>query len=350
MGMTNNYAWMQQAIEWITPVASQTNVFYVYPNKVVAFSGATVAEYDTPFEITKEPFGLQLQPAKTINWSKVSDITVTYHACNVTVSGGKIKLPKSEHFFDPEPIAIDGESYPAREIISAVRAVMGAADRDAVGWSNCIHFDKDSVIAMPQLMSMMHHVVLPYELNKQAELSLESAKMLVGIPLRDDAEIIFSGDIEITSQDGEVVGSSYRSLAVSSGPARFMTVLAKSQLNGASQLASNLHNGVKFYMDIDAELISVFKVLKSLGDKIAYADMDFRQDGLFVSGIGVESVQVPVQYANNESPMAQIRLQIALVDVERKGLTHCGFIAPNKPFALFLEDKTVFVMVMEKRK
>lgn len=348
--MTSNYAWMQKALDWVAPVASQTNVVYVYPKKVLAFSGQTIAEYDAPFEIAKEPFGLQFQSAKTINWSKVTGVAVTHNSCNVTVSGGVVKLPKLEHFFDPEPIDLDGISYPARDIVAAVRSVIGAVSRDAVGWANCIHFEKDSVVAMPEGMTMMHHAILPYELERPAELSLDGARMLIGIPLDESAEAVFGGEIDIERADGSVYGTSYRALSVSSGQGRFMTVLSRSTPGSVDAMASNLHSGVKFHMEIDAELVDVFRVLKSLGDKFVYADMDFRADGLFVSGVGVDAVQVPVQYANNESPMAQIRLQIALVDFERKGMTRCGFIAPNKPFALFLDDKTIFVMIMEKRK
>lgn len=345
----SNYAWMQQALDWVAPVASGTGVVYVYPGKVLAFSGQTVAEYDIPFPLADEPFGISFQPARTVNWTRVSKVVVTFHACNVYVSGGTVKLPKLEHFFDPEPISTNGVSYPASDITTAVRSVMGAVSRDAIGWTNCIHFEKDSVVGMPGNMAMLHHVVLGYELEKPAELTYESAKMLVGMALGDDAEIVFSGEMNIEDSNGNVVSESYRTLSVVSGAGRFMTVLGKSTAGSVSGLANGLHTAVKHRMEISAELLDVFKTLKSLSKEYVYADLDFRQDGLFVSGVGVDGVQVPVQYENNECPNAKIRLQIALVDLERKGMTRCGFISERQPFAFFLEDKTVFVMVMEKR-
>ena len=177
--MTIDYSWMNSALAWIAPVAAQVNSFYVYPNKLLAFSGVTVSEYDTPFALTKEPFGLQFQPAKTINWSKVTGFTVG-KTCNVNISGGLVKLPMIEHFFDPEPISLEGQSYPASDVAAAVQQTIGAVDRGVLGWPNCIHFDGDSVISTPADTSVLHHVTLSWELERPAELSYDSAKMIAG--------------------------------------------------------------------------------------------------------------------------------------------------------------------------
>jgi len=345
--MTIDYSWMNSALAWIAPVAAQVNSFYVYPNKLLAFSGVTVSEYDTPFALTKEPFGLQFQPAKTINWSKVTGLAVG-KTCDVSISGGKVKLPMIEHFFDPEPISLEGKSYPASDVITAVQQTIGAVDRSVLGWSNCIHFDGDSVISTPADTSVLHHVTLSWELERPAELSYDSAKMIAGIPLLADAEAIFGGETNITKQDGSLYGTSYRSLTIVSGPGRFMTVLAHSQPVSVAKLIRQFYDGIKFYMDIEPDLAETFKMLKSLGQDKVYADLDFKADGLFVSGVGMDAVQVPVSYDNNESPGEIVRLQIALVDINPKKTMHCGYTAHNRPFALFLEDKTVFVMPMTR--
>jgi len=78
--------------------------------------------------------------------------------------------------------------------------------------------------------------------------------------------------------------------------------------------------------------------------------LEFRSDGLFVSGTGMDAVQVPVQYANNESPDDSTLLQIGLVEINPKKTMSCGFSGPLKPFVIFLEDKTVFIMPMHKGK
>lgn len=353
-----DYSWMNAALAWIGPVAAQVNNFFVYPNKLLAFSGVTVAEYDTPFQLTNEPFGVSYQPAKVINWSRVTDASKDAHAWNLKMNGGKVKLPVIDHFYDPEPITLDGQRVSANDIVTAVRAVVDAVEKNGVGqWANNVHFDDDVVVGNQGDGSVMHHVTLPFSLEKQAELSLDSAKMLLGVSLGPDAEAVFGGelDIKVTKPvDGvptEVVyGVSYRYLSVVSGPGRFMTVLAQSKPASIAQFARPFFDGVTHYMEIDGELASVFKVLKSLGQDKVDALLEFRPDGLFVSGVGMDAVQVPVQYANNESPSDSTLLQIGLVEINPKKTMNCGFSGSLKPFVIFLEGKTVFIMPKHKGK
>lgn len=351
-----DYSWMNDALAWIGPVAAQVNNFFVYPSKLLAFSGVVVAEYDTPFQLTDEPFGVSYQPARAINWSKVTDANKDVHAWNLKMSGGKVKLPVIDHFYDPEPIVLDGQSVPAVDIVTAVRAVVDAVEKGGVGqWANNVHFDDDAVVGNQGDGSVMHHVTLPFSLEKQAELSLDSAKMLLGLSLGVDAEAVFGGELDINMTKPingvpteTIYGTSYRYLSIASGSGRFMTVLAQSKPASIAQFARPLFDGVTHYMEIDSELASVLKVLKSLGQDKVDALLEFRPDGLFVSGTGMDAVQVPVQYANNESPSDSVLLRIGLVEINPKKAMNCGFSGSLKPFVIFLEDKTVFIMPKHK--
>lgn len=344
-----NYAWMNDALAWLSPVASQTNTFYVYHNKLLAFSGSTVAEYDTPFSLTKDVFGVSYPPAKLIDWAKVTEVSLA-KTWNVKISGGSIKLPVIEHAYHPEAINVDGETVPASDVVTAVRALHGGVEKDIIGWWQCVHFDGDAAIAMPRGGTVFYRVGLPWSLSMPAEIQPDGAKMLIGLPLKPDAQAIFCDAIDIQKSDGSLYGQSYRTLTVVSGVGRWMTVLGKSDPISANTVTQRFYQGITHHMEIGPELVGVIRMLKSLQQvksSAVHADLDFREGGLFVSGSGVDAIQVPVQYADNVSPNKTIRLQVTLLELDAKKPMHCGFSGPLKPFAIFLDDKDVFVWPME---
>jgi hypothetical protein len=344
-----DYSWMNDAMAWLAPVASQVNNFFVYPNKLLAFSGADTAEFDTPFPMTDAVFGVAFAPAKAIDWSRVTGATKG-KTWDVAIGGGRVMLPVVDHIYDPEAIVIEGETCKASDVVDAVKSVAGGVTRTIFGWHNCVHFDAGTVVTMQADGSTVQRVNLPFALSKKAELQYDSAKVAIGLPLSPDAEVVFAGDVEIQDQDGKLLEeTSYRTMTVVNGGARWMTVLGKSIPASIAERTATLYGSVTHHMEIGPELADVFKMIKALGGKEkVYADLHFKPDGLFVSGSGVEMIQVPVSFADNNSPNAMVRLQIALVELDKKPMS-CGF-SGGKPFVMFLDDKDLFIAQMEVRK
>lgn len=356
-----NYAWINDALAWIGPVAAQVSNFTFYKDKVLAYvSGVAVAEYEAPQSLpVDEPFAVSYQAAKTIDWSRVASFTVG-KTLELGLYSGKVKLPVVEHIYDPAPITPEGEPYPVQDLARAVSAVFPAVERKAAGaWQGNVHIQGDLVCAMPIAGSTMRYTWLAFELENNAEIPLDAAKMLTLLPL-DSAEVYFGGEREIVAtkvietngvktQVTEKVGASYTDMVIVNGNGKLWFSLAQSV--SADMRGFIAKKGTpKFLVNISPEIAGVFKTINSLAeDKFPNIIMSFGEDGATVSSDYVEAVKIPAEFQDNAIPDFSVQLQTRLIEVSSKEWLQIGLSGPIAPVFMQDNDCTIFVQPMGKR-
>jgi len=361
----SNYGWMNDALAWIAPVAVQAGNFTLYKDKVLAFlsgGGAAVAEYEAlePLPLD-EPFAISYQVAKTIDWSKVTSFTVG-KTLELGLYNGKVKLPIIEHIYDPAAIALDGEGYPAVDMMRAVSAVLQVVDKKAFGsWYGNVHVQGDLVCGIPTGSAVVRYAWLAFELPNNAEIPFDAAKILVALPLAADALVLFDGERAITAAknievDGvktqiiEEVGVSYAGMSVVSGSGKMWVPLAQSSPIDLRGFIGKLSNS-KFFVNISPEIAGLFRTINSLAgaDEKPYITMSFGEDGMTVSSDYVEAVKIPAEFTDNAIPDFSVQVQTRLIEVSSKEWLQIGLSSSLAPVIMQDGDCTIFVQPMGKR-
>ena len=360
-----DYAWMNDALAWIAPVAAQAGNFTIYNDKVLAFlsgGGAAVAEYEAPEPLPiDEPFAVSYQVAKTIDWSKVTSFKVD-KTLELGLYSGKVKLPIIEHIYDPAAIVTEGESYPALDLVRATSAVLQVVEKKSFGaWSGNVHVQGDLVCGMPMLSAIVRYAWLAFELPNNAEIPFDAAKILVALPLTADAEVFFDGERAITSTrtvevDGkktqvtEEVGVSYAGMSVVSGSGKMWVPLAQSNPIDLRAFVGKMGNP-KFLVNISPEIAGLFRTINSLAnaDDKPYITMSFGEDGMTVHSDYVEAVKIPAEFQDNAIPDFSVQVQTRLIEVSSKEWLQIGLSGPLAPVIMQDDDCTIFVQPMGKR-
>lgn len=358
-----DYAWMNDALAWIAPVAAQANAFTFYKDKVLAFSsGAAVAEYEAPEPLLiDEPFAVQYQVARTIDWSKVKSFKVD-KTLELGLYSGKVKIPRKDHLYDPAAIVTEGEGYPAVDMVRAVSAVLQTVEKKAFGsWHGNVHIQGDLVCGMPMLSAIIRYAWLAFELPNNAEIPFDAAKILVALPLAADAEVFFDGERGITSAknievDGkmtqvtEEVGVSYAGMSVISGSGKMWVPLAQSSPIDLRAFVGKLGNS-KFFVNISPEIAGLFRTINSLAgaDEKPNITMSFGEDGMTVHSDYVEAVKIPAEFQDNAIPDFSVKLQTRLIEVSSKEWLQIGLSGSMEPVIMQDGDCTILVQPMGKR-
>lgn len=359
-----DYSWMNDALAWIGPVAAQVNEFTIYKSKVLALvNGIAVAEYEAPEPLPlDEPIGLSYQAAKTINWSRVKSFTVG-KTLELGLYGGKVKLPIIEQVYDPALPVISGEAYSAADLARACAAVLPVVEKKAYGaWAGNIHVQGDLVCGMPTAASTMRYAWLAFDLENNAEIPFDAAKMLTSLPLDAESSVYFGGERDIISTrvvdvDGvksqitEVVGASYADMTIVSGSGKMWFLLAQSSPIDLRGFIGKL-GSPKFFVSISPEIAGLFKTINSLAsaDKKPDVTMSFGEDGVTVHSDYVEAVKLPATFQDNAIPDFSVQVQTRLIEVSSREWLQIGLSSSLAPILMQDGDCTIFVQPMGKRK
>ncbi len=351
------YSWLNDAFAWLGPVAAQAREVTFCKDRVFAFAGAAaVAEYTAPTPLpVGEPFAVAWQAVKTIDWPGVTSFKVG-KSLELGLYGGKVKLPQAASIFSPEAILTEGASYPATDFKVALAAVLPAVARDVAGaWQGNVHIQGDLVAGTTSGTTAMRFVWLPYELEHNAEVPYDAAKMLAGLSLDEEAEVFFDGGLDIVATKTangkrveEVVGQSFAGMTVVSGRGSLRVPLAHStpiDMRGyiKAQLGASTH-----HVNISPELgnlLRTINALKGMGS-YPYVILSFGEDGVTVNSVHVERAVVAAEYANNEAPLFSVRVQTEFLDVSAREWLRIELSGETSPVIIHDDNATMLAMPM----
>jgi len=352
------YSWLNEAFAWLGPVAAQAREVTFCKDRVFAFAGAAaVAEYTAPAPLpVDEPIAVSWQAVKTIDWSGVTSFKVG-KALELGLYGGKVKLPQAASIFDPEAIVTEGPSYPATDFKVALAAVLPAVARDVAGaWQGNVHIQGDLVAGTTSGSTAMRFVTLPYELERNAEVPYDAAKMLAGLSLGEGAEVFFDGSLDIMGTKmvkGKwveyVAGQSFAGMTVVSGRGSLRVPLAHStpiDMRGyiKAQLDASTH-----HVNISPELgnlLRTINALKGMGS-YPYVILSFGEGGVTVNSVHVERAVVAAEYADNAIPPYGVRVQTGMLDVTAREWLRIGLSGELSPVIIHDDNATTLVMPMK---
>lgn len=355
------YSWMNEAFAWLGPVAAQAREVTFCKDRVFAFAGAAaVAEYTAPTPLpVDEPLAVSWQAVKTIDWSGVTSFKVGKQL-ELGLYGGKVKLPQAASLFDPPPIPTEGVAYPASDFKVALAAVLPAVARDAAGgWQGNVHIQGDLVAGSPMGAALVRFVWLSYELERQAEVPWEAAKMLISLPLEEEAEVFFDGSLDIPATkkvNGKpveyIAGQAFAGMTVVSGRGSLRVPLAHSlPINLRATVRSTL-DSCTHHVNISPELGSLIKTINALVtmNETPYIDLSFGEDGAVVNSAHVERAVVAAEYADNVAPDYTVRVQTKFIDVSAREWLRIGLAGELKPVIIHDDNVTILVAPMKRLK
>lgn len=356
------YSWLNEAFAWLGPVAAQAGSVTFCKDRVYAFvGGSAVAEYTAPtFLPVDDPIEVPWKAIKTIDWASVTGFKVD-KSLELGLYGGKVKIPQAPCIFDPEAIVTEGVAYPAADFKVALAAVLPAVARDVAGaWQGNVHIQGDLVAGTASGSTAMRFVWLTYELERQAEVPWDAARMLSSLSLDEEAEVYFDGTLDITAvkmvpREGKeperveyVAGQSFAGMTVVSGRGSLRVPLAHST-------PVDMRGYIKTWMDqsshrvnIGSELGGLIKTINALAGKNEkpYVILSFGEGVAVIDSAHIDNATVAAEYANNVAPPFSVRIQTEFLDLSARQVLQIELSGATSPVIIHDDNSTVLAMPM----